>query len=125
MKKQKIILVTKKIFNKLTLLSFLAFVFSFTYLEAGIKNPLADKGIDSLYVLIQQILENIVIPIGAVIAVFCIIYSGFLFVTAQGNTEKLTKARSAFFWAVVGGLILLGSWAIATGIENTINAISV
>lgn len=126
MKKQKTFFLRKNSIYKLTLFSLLCvflFCASFNYAIAagGITNPLT--GIDTFPLLIQTILENIVVPIGGVIAVLFIIYSGFLFVTAQGNTEKLTKAKSAFLWAVVGGLILLGSWAIATGIENTMSAI--
>ncbi len=84
-------------------------------------NPLRAN---TFYEFIEMILQNIVVPIGTIIAVLAIIYSGFLFVTAQGNTEQLTRARSAFFWAVIGGLILLGAWAIAVGIENTIRQIT-
>ena len=83
-------------------------------------NPLE---VDSIYELIRMIFENIVIPIGGVIATLAIVYSGFLFVTAQGNQEQLTRARSAFFWSVVGAVVLLGSWAIAAGIEATLDQI--
>ncbi len=87
----------------------------------GSMNPLT---VDSFYEFIKMILQNIVVPIGGLIAVMAIIYSGFLFVTAQGNTEQLSRARSAFLWAVIGGLILLGAWLLATMIESTIDQIT-
>ena len=49
-----------------------------------------------------------------------IIYCGFLFVSARGNTEKLTKAKEALLYTVIGAAILLGSWAIAIMISETV-----
>ena len=39
-----------------------------------------------------------------------IVYSGVLFLTAQGNPQTVTKARDLLKWAVVGlAIILIGS----------------
>jgi hypothetical protein len=70
---------------------------------------------------IGAILNDIVLPIGAVVVVIFIIYSGFLFVTAQGNETKLEKAKTTFLWTVIGAAVLLGSWAIAQVIKTTID----
>ena len=88
----------------------------------GISNPL--KNICSFPQFIQAVFERIVLPLGLSIAVLFIIYSGFLFVVAQGNETKLARAKSAFFWSVIGTAVLLGSWVIATLIENTINELT-
>ena len=99
-------------------------VVTFGSVEGGtVPNSLNPLRVGSFPELIELILTGVVMPIGGVVATLAIVYSGFLFVTAQGNPEKLTQARSAFFWAVVGGLILLGSWAIAAGIRATIDDI--
>jgi len=66
------------------------------------------------------ILEKIVLPIGAVIAVLFLVYAGFLFVTARGNETQLEHAKSTLLWTVIGIAILFGSMAIATGIQNTV-----
>lgn len=71
---------------------------------------------------VQAILQ-VVLKIGIPVAAIFIIYSGFLFVKAQGNEAELTKAKSAFTYAVIGTAILLGSWLLATGIESTINSL--
>ena len=70
---------------------------------------------------VNSILE-VVMKIGIPVAAMFIIYSGFLFVKAQGNEAELTKAKSAFTYAVIGTAILLGSWLLATGIESTITS---
>jgi hypothetical protein len=54
-----------------------------------------------------------------------LIYVGFLFVTARGEPGKITAARQALLWTVVGALILLGAEAISAGIQATVKALSV
>lgn len=107
------------------ILSVLYITSSTVFAQSGGTNPNFNPiPADNLYDFIRLILENIVIPIGGVIAVMAIIFAGFLFVTAQGNPNKISQARSAFVWAVIGGLILLGSWAIASAIEATMSQVT-
>ena len=87
-----------------------------------IPNPLKG-GVNSLYTFINLVLNDVVIPIGAVICVLAIIYSGFMIVTARGDESKLKAGKMAFLTAVIGTAILLGSVAISKGIEATINQI--
>lgn len=84
-------------------------------------NPLGTGA--SLPGLISAILA-FVVRLGAVVVVVMLVYVGFLFVTAQGNETKITAARSALLWTLVGGLILLGAQAIALAIQATVTAIS-
>ena len=79
-------------------------------------NPI---GYSTFMEFVQAILQ-VVLKIGIPVAAMFIIYSGFLFVKAQGNPEELKKAKSAFTYAVIGTAILLGSWLLAKGIESTI-----
>ena len=51
-----------------------------------------------------------------------IMYAGYLFVTAQGTPAKVSEARSALLWAVVGGVIVLGAKIIVEVIQGTITA---
>ena len=53
-----------------------------------------------------------------------LVYVGFLFVAARGNEEKISSARSALVWTVVGGLILLGASAISAVIQATVGTIT-
>ncbi|MDP2788919.1 MAG: pilin [bacterium] len=86
-----------------------------------IKNPIPN--INSLDGLIKKLLEGI-IKIGIPVVALAIIYSGFLFVFAQGNSEKLDKAKSALLYSVIGAAVLLGSWAIAQLISETVLQLS-
>ena len=82
-------------------------------------NPI---GYSTFMEFVQAILQ-VVLKIGIPVAAMFIIYSGFLFVKAQGNEAELTKAKNAFTYAVIGTAILLGSWLLAKGIESTINSL--
>lgn len=88
--------------------------------QTKLENPFKFKDVDSIPEFIKVIIDNIIIPIGAVIVTLAIIYSGFLFVTASGNEEKLRTAKRSFMYAVIGAVILLGAWVIAAAIKGTI-----
>jgi hypothetical protein len=83
-----------------------------------------DRGkIGNICDLINQIL-NIIAELGAIVAVLFILWSGFLFITAQGNKEKVTQAKNTFITTIVGTAILLGASVIAKIIFNTVTAIT-
>ena len=90
--------------------------------EGGVflTNPL--NNIDSLPELLTAILKGVV-EIGAIFLTVMIVYVGFLFVAARGNEEKISSARSALVWTVVGGLILLGAQAISLVIQETVKTL--
>ena len=92
-----------------------------------LMNPL--QGVDCssgngncLSAFLANILQFIV-KIGTVIVILMLVYVGFLFVVAQGNDSKITEAKNALLWTVVGALILLGAQAIALGIQATVTAL--
>ena len=67
---------------------------------------------------------RIAAQIGGVIIILGIIYSGFLFVTARGNQDELTKAKKAITYTVIGAIIVLGAWSFSVAIKSTINTIT-
>ncbi|MBU0999079.1 pilin [Patescibacteria group bacterium] len=86
-------------------------------LGGKIVNPIPN--ITSIPSLVQKILEG-ALKIGIPIVALAIIYCGFLFVAARGNSEKLTKAKDALLYTLIGAAILLGAWAIAKMISATV-----
>ncbi|MDB5266494.1 MAG: protein of unknown function with transrane region [Parcubacteria group bacterium] len=87
-----------------------------------LTNPFS-KGGNSLIDLFNAILKNIVLPIGGVIIILAFIYSGFLYVSAQGDENKVSTAHRAFLYTAVGAAILLGAEAISVVISNTISSL--
>lgn len=84
-----------------------------------IPNPLAGN-VTNIIDFVKYVLTNIVLPVGTVVVVFMVIYTGYKFVMAGGNPGKIEEARTMLLWVLVGAAILLGSVVIANAIEATI-----
>ncbi len=67
------------------------------------------------------LLLKIAVQIGFPVAVLFIIYSGFLFVKAQGNEKELETAKKSITWTIIGTAVLLGASVLSYAIQNTIN----
>lgn len=91
-----------------------------TNVSYQLDNPLS--GTEDIGSFIKKILD-IVLTIGIPIVTFFIIYAGFLFVTARGNTEKLSTAKSTLGYTLLGAAILLGSWVLAQALGETIKSL--
>jgi len=89
-------------------------------ISSKLENPFK-TGADNIPQLFQTIIKNIIIPIGAVLAILAFIYAGFLYVTAAGNEKTIEKAHKALLYAAVGTAILLGASVIAEVIRATVN----
>lgn len=87
----------------------------------GLQNPL--RNINNFEQFVSVLLEA-VIKIGLPIAAIFIVYSGLLFVTAQGSEDKIKKAKDVFFYTVVGIAIFLGSWTLAKVIQSTVKLLT-
>lgn len=106
----------------LTAITFLPSVsFAQQELNSGLKNPIGPSNITAL---VNSIL-NVVVTVGTVLVVLAIIYSGFLFISARGNPEKIKEAKSIFLWTIVGTIVLLGAQALSQIIVNTAKDVGV
>lgn len=88
--------------------------------QAQLQNPLGAG--TTLIGFIQDLVDAILILVVPII-VFFIIYAGFLYVTARGNSEAVSKAHRALLYAVIGGVIVLGATVLTSVIEGTVDAI--
>lgn len=79
-------------------------------------NPLS---VGSFCGLLLKLLDAI-ISFGVPIAFLFLVYSGFLFITARGNDEKLTHAKRNFFYVIVGIGLFLGAWTFGQIVAATI-----
>lgn len=87
-------------------------------LRFSLVSPL-DPSINSIEALLVAIL-NILIIISIPIIVFFVIYAGFMYVTAQGNQEKVKTATRSLTYAVIGAVLILGAVALTQIIRNII-----
>lgn len=82
----------------------------------GLVNPINTCDLATFLARLLQLVARIAFPI----IVLFIVYIGFLFVSSQGNPEKLKEARGYFVWAVVGALLILGAEALSYAIRETV-----
>lgn len=127
--------------QKKLLFILIVFVFSFLFVAQGVIATGADDALSGLNTTAQMgfgdgttIPESITKPIseqigtiiGALLAfigvIFFIlmIYGGFLWMTAQGNEEQITKAKNLIIAAVIGIIIVMSAYAITAYIGGTL-----
>ncbi|OGF69451.1 hypothetical protein A3H65_03785 [Candidatus Giovannonibacteria bacterium RIFCSPLOWO2_02_FULL_45_14] len=82
--------------------------------QVSVCNPITSNDFAELMAKIADAAAKIGLPL---VAVF-MIYSGFLFVSARGNEEQLTKAKTTFFWTIIGALLVVGAFAISLAIKD-------
>ncbi len=86
-----------------------------------LKNPLGSTG--DLNTFLENILHALVLLLTPVVVIM-LLYSGFLFVSARGNAEKLGEAKKALLYTLIGAAIVLGAQGIATVLSNTVTCLA-
>jgi len=71
-------------------------------------------------VIAAQIIKNAMVVLGFLVVVL-IMYAGFLWMTAQGNEEQISKAKKMMTNAVIGLVIIMSAYGVA---KFTIDAIT-
>lgn len=87
-----------------------------------LQNPLKDElnTFPKFVAVITKTAVQILFPF----IVLGFIYSGFLFVKAQGNPAGLEEAKTAITYSMLGAFILMGAFAFAQIIGKTISTIT-
>ena len=87
---------------------------------AKLENPIKYNDLSSFVAAVLKAAVQVLMPF----VVLAFIWSGFLFVRAQGNEEQLSEAKTAIYWSVIGAFILLGAWGFAEIIAVTVSNIT-
>lgn len=104
--------------------SFFGFPKWYKYLEGqtspeGVCSPVISSINDTWLILAAAI--EILLRAGAIIAIFVVIYGGFLYLTSQGEPDKTSKARGTILNALIGLTISVLSAAAITFIAGSIS----
>lgn len=89
-------------------------------INLNLENPINIASIPLFLQSLIHLIIKIAIPLVAIVMVYC----GLLFVTARGDSAQIEKARNAFTYAVIGGLVLLASWLIAEAIRDALTSLA-
>lgn len=74
---------------------------------------LTDKGLFDLASVISGLL-NIAFYFGAFMAFAWLVWGAFQYILASGKKEELAKARERIKWALIGLMVILTAYLIAT-----------
>ena len=133
MKNEKNLKICKVIFS----FSFLVFLFlisaNFVFAQwgqpsgnwgqpSGNSNSISNFINSSDFVALATNIANWIFTIALPIAVIMIIWSGILFLTAGGQDDKITTARKALTWSIVGLVVILLAKSFPGIISNLIGA---
>ncbi len=91
-----------------------------------IKNPFNCGGAGgdcNLFIFINTIVDRVLLPIGGILVVLAFIWSGFMYVMAQGKPGDIEKATRSLLYSAIGAAILLGAKVLTTVISNTVNSL--
>lgn len=72
-------------------------------------------------VVAATLIQAVLLLLGT-IALVLIIYAGFMWMFARGNEEKVETARSILTSAIIGLVIIIGSYSIGSYVFSVINA---
>lgn len=110
-----------------SVLSLSMFVFimfpSLIFAQAGLTNPLEASGVNNFSQLLRIVLSAVIAITFPIIVLF-LVYTGFLFLTAQGDVKKISDARTYLLYTIIGGLIVLGSYALSLAIQSTVCSVA-
>jgi hypothetical protein len=84
-----------------------------------LQNPTTFNNIQSFIAAFLQAIVEISLPI---LTLF-IVYSGFMFIMARGNENKLTAAKNNFLYVILGTLLIIGAWSLALLIGSTVTQV--
>lgn len=84
-----------------------------------LRNFAVDFKIDATRTNIPQVSDNVVVNAlntvylwTGILAVIVIIVAGFYYVTSANNQERLTRAKNAILYAVIGLIVVLMAFVI-------------
>jgi hypothetical protein len=83
-------------------------------------NPLSTGS--SLEALLLKIVDIVIFMLIPVI-VLMLVYTGFLFVQAQGNPAKISEAKKVFVWTLVGAFVILAAQTLQVVIKDTVDSL--
>lgn len=87
--------------------------------EFKLVDPLGDKNFCQLV----KALLDIALAVGIPVAVFFLVWAGFMFIFARGNEEKLRTAKRNFMYVILGIVLFLGAWTFATIVAATVRTL--
>lgn len=83
----------------------------------NLNNPLGSADVPTL---IGRVIKGVLGIVGS-LALVMVIYGGFTWMLAAGNSEKVKKGRDIIVWAAIGLVVIFTSYALVSFVIKTIS----
>ena len=71
--------------------------------------------------LLGAFVSNVVWPVAVGAAIIFWIWTGILFLMSEGAPDKLSTAKKALMWAIIGTIVIVVAYSAVTIIQNALN----
>lgn len=89
--------------------------------------PLSGGGTKRKFFMVDSIqslsiaIAQVVWLVFTVIAVICFVLAGIMFLTAQGEPDKIKTARAAAIWGVAGVVVAIAAYSIISIVSKALS----
>ncbi|MDP2737082.1 MAG: hypothetical protein Q8O59_04900 [bacterium] len=87
----------------------------------GVSGGYDVYGGSTIFTLIQTVINALLSLIGVILLAY-ILYAGYNWMTAQGEEEKVTKAKDTLKRAIIGVIIIVAAYAISVFVMSRLEA---
>ncbi len=87
--------------------------------DPGALSATSDLPEERIYIIIENLMMWILGVFGFV-SIIGFVISGIMYLTAAGNDEQITKAKSAMKWSIVGVIVGLGGLVIVWAVDRAL-----
>lgn len=87
--------------------------------SAAVPNPTGFKDLGQVVSAVVNIVQVLLI----MATTLYLLYAGLMFVTARGEPSKITAARDALLWGMVGAALILAARVLVTALQGGVNSI--
>lgn len=112
----------RSLFTRILPVALIAFALPVSVFADSLTNPLGST-VDIISIIAQII--RVVLGIVGIVTVVFVIYGGILMLVSAGNPERVKKGQDTLIWAVIGLVIIFGSYGIAQAIFNGLQGQSI
>ncbi|MEK7620416.1 MAG: hypothetical protein AAB413_04240 [Patescibacteria group bacterium] len=84
-------------------------------------------GVDATTNTLPELIGNIIavlLSVLGIIFVVLVVYAGFLYLTAGGETEKVKKAKTLLTQSIIGLIIIVAAYAIAAFVIDALTDVA-
>lgn len=85
----------------------------------ALTNPLGAS--TTIPILIGKVISSVLGVVGS-LALIMFVYGGFIWMTASGNEQSVTKGKNIIIWATLGLVVIFSAYALVRFVIQTVGA---